>query len=290
MTITATQKSARMTGVGASEVAAVLGLDPYRSAYDVWAEKTGKLEAEKVDSEAASLGNELEPLLLKRAAGLLGKPVVPAPERFEAPNGVMFAHLDGMVGHALSGSDIVEAKSSMLEGDWGEPGTHLVPERVAIQVQAQMFCADSSVAHVIFASTKFGLRGFRPELYRVERSLVLIDAIEEGVCNFWLRHVQKDIPPPQSLPTEEVYKRFRRTVGKTVTIADSLVRAYIDANEQAKQAEKAKESTKAALIAALGDAEVGESGIGTVFYKLQQRKGYTVAATEYRQLRIGGVK
>jgi len=40
--LTTEQRAARMTGIGASECAAIMGFDPYRTAHQVWLEKTGR--------------------------------------------------------------------------------------------------------------------------------------------------------------------------------------------------------------------------------------------------------
>lgn len=51
--------AARRKGIGASELAAILGLDPYRTPLDVWMEKTGRA-AQFGGNEATFRGNALE--------------------------------------------------------------------------------------------------------------------------------------------------------------------------------------------------------------------------------------
>ena len=51
--------SARRQGIGASELAAILGLDPYRTPLDVWMEKTGRT-VQFMGNEATFRGNALE--------------------------------------------------------------------------------------------------------------------------------------------------------------------------------------------------------------------------------------
>lgn len=283
MTITAAQLAARAEGIGASEVGAILGVDPYRSAWDVWAEKTGKLEPETRTTDAMDLGNELEPLLLKRCSLALGKPVVKTTGTFKAANGIMFANLDGMVGRSARGSENVECKSSMLPDGWGDAGTDQVPDRVLTQVTTQMFCADSPLTHISRADTRFGLKfslylvTFNPELSRI---------LEDRVCEFWRKYVLTDTPPPDSPPTLEVAKRLRRTLGAVREVPVDLVRAVIDRRASKLAAEKESKAADAALIAALGDAEIGECALGSIEYREVSRKGYTVDATTFRQLKL----
>jgi putative phage-type endonuclease len=51
--------TARAKGIGASELAAILGLDPYRTPLDVWMEKTGR-KPQFMGNEATFRGNALE--------------------------------------------------------------------------------------------------------------------------------------------------------------------------------------------------------------------------------------
>lgn len=54
----------RKQGVGGSDVAAIMGLSHYRSAYSVWAEKCGLYEPEDIgDRPAVHWGNVLEPIV-----------------------------------------------------------------------------------------------------------------------------------------------------------------------------------------------------------------------------------
>ena len=57
--------------VGASEVAAILGLSPYSKPFDVWAVKKGIVEPFK-GNEATRLGQTLESSILDHAEGVLG--------------------------------------------------------------------------------------------------------------------------------------------------------------------------------------------------------------------------
>ena len=56
----------RSLGIGASETAAALGENPYRSPFSLWAEKTGKLEpADLSKFERVEWGNRLEGAIAK---------------------------------------------------------------------------------------------------------------------------------------------------------------------------------------------------------------------------------
>lgn len=54
----------RRRGVGGSDVASIMGLSPYRGAYEVWAEKSGLIESPDISGkQAVAWGNILEPVV-----------------------------------------------------------------------------------------------------------------------------------------------------------------------------------------------------------------------------------
>lgn len=62
--------------IGGSDAAVVLGLNPYKSPYSLWAEKTGAVEPGDIsDKEAVRLGNDLEEYVAKRWTEKTGKKV-----------------------------------------------------------------------------------------------------------------------------------------------------------------------------------------------------------------------
>ena len=58
----------RSKGLGGSDAGAVVGLNPYKSAYSLWAEKTGQISNVVEENEAIRLGNDLEDYVAKRFA------------------------------------------------------------------------------------------------------------------------------------------------------------------------------------------------------------------------------
>jgi putative phage-type endonuclease len=258
MGLTATQLAARAEGIGASEIGAIMGLDPFKNAWAVWAEKTGKV-APQTENDAMRWGNLLEPVILKCAEDELKKRVIRPTGTYKHDNGIMFANIDGMVvpegEQARRGCELVECKSSRIQHGWGEPGTDQMPDRVMLQVTAQMMCAGSDNAYV--ARMGFGNFGLTFGIYPVTLDSNLAEAIEEACVSFWANHVQKDIAPENIEPDLETAKRIIHKAGVTRPVAHKLVTAYIDAREAAKLADEAKEQAQAALLAALEGAEIG---------------------------------
>ena len=55
----------RTQGIGGSDVSIIAGINPYKSIYQLWLEKTGQIEPEQTDSEFAHFGTLLEPIVRK---------------------------------------------------------------------------------------------------------------------------------------------------------------------------------------------------------------------------------
>ncbi len=116
--------SARASGVGASEVSALLGLNPWRSLRDLWREKTGaKPPADLSRVPAVQRGVRLESSLLSAHAHHARRDVFPWPQCsvIRHPSAPLFATLDGQQ-RDRSGVrrdlGIVEAKTASRAGDW----------------------------------------------------------------------------------------------------------------------------------------------------------------------------
>lgn len=261
MGLTDKQLADRVNGIGASSVPAILGVDPWRSAYDEWLILTGKVEPPEA-GEAAEIGTLVEPAIFTLTERRTGRKVLRPTATFVADNGVMRANVDAMLDKAVRGADIVEAKSTGIAEGWGEPGGDDIPERVLVQVHAQFVCAGSTFAHV---ARLLGRYGFKFDLYDVEHNERLAEIIEQRVCDFWHKNVLADVPPPDSCPSLELAKAMKRTPGKTITWRVPELGHYVGwhyAKIAADNAGAEEERRKAVLLAALGDAEAVQGAEG----------------------------
>ncbi|OYP14015.1 hypothetical protein CFC35_05475 [Streptomyces sp. FBKL.4005] len=114
--------AARASGIGGSEIAAVLGLSPYESAFSLWHRKQGLIGPVE-ESEEMYWGKVHEPAICTRfAAEHPDLPVTPAPTYAHPDRPWQIANPDR---HA--GPDLLEAKSSRDAEGWGEEGTDQIP-------------------------------------------------------------------------------------------------------------------------------------------------------------------
>jgi len=281
MPITATQLEKRKERLGSSDMAALLGLDPFRNAYDVWLEKTGKLEGQETN-QAMDAGTMFEDGVLQYAEKELGK-LTRNQFRSAKDRGIpLGANIDAL----LVGSGIpVEAKTAGLFGPlrdvWGEAGTDEVPDRVIIQATVHMICSLTDMCHV---AAFLGGRGF--QLYTVQRDATIVDVVSETAVNFWNKNIIGDTPPDNTLPSAQSIKRIRRQPETVVSIDQALVDAWLTAKDFAKAAELVKDEKEIALLTALGDAEGGQCYGGLLTYFSQNRTSIDAKLLKVEQPRI----
>jgi putative phage-type endonuclease len=279
MPITEAQRELRKQHLGSSDMAAIMGFDKFKTAYDVWLDKTDKVVPEE-ETAVMYAGTMFEDGVLKFAEGQLGDIIR---NQYRRAAGLPIgSNVDGIV--KITGQP-VEAKTAGLFGPvhdvWGDDGTDQVPDRVIIQSHVHMLCCEADVCHV---AAFVGGRGFL--LYHVNRDMDIIETITNTAIDFWNNHVLKDIPPENAEPSLQLVKRMKREPNKTVQVDDELASAWLKANEELGIAKKKEEQAKAQFIAAIGDAEAATCTHGTFTYFETTRKGYVVKDTKFRTLRF----
>ena len=88
----------RTMGIGGSDASVIAGVNPYRSVFQLWKEKTGQEEPEEKDSEYTHFGSLLEPVIKReftRRTGLKVRNRYAILQSEEYP--FMLADLDGIV-------------------------------------------------------------------------------------------------------------------------------------------------------------------------------------------------
>jgi putative phage-type endonuclease len=267
MALTAKQLEDRKAWLGASDMAAVLGLDPYRTPYEVWADKTGRAPARE-GGERAKYGTMIEPVLRAWASAKLERPVVASTSTFRHMSvPCMAVNPDGFVGKCQRGNPLVECKRTSLAQEWGEPGTDQVPYRTIVQVQTQMACTASPHVHVVADIADRFHEG--PEMYIVHRDNEMIAMIEERAVEFW-NLIANDTPPEDGpVPPVEFIAKVRRDTVDPAQVDDAIIAEYQAANERRKKAEKEEEEIKARLLLKLGTSEIGESEMHIVKYVME---------------------
>lgn len=282
MPITNGQLERRKQHIGSSDMAAIMGLDPFRTAYDVWISKTGRLKKNGNSTKAMERGNFLETAILNWFESTTGKKIIRNQYRSAKNEGIPFGtNTDAIVrdeGAPVEGKSVGNYSQEV----WGEPDTDEMPDRVIVQSFVHMICMDAPICYV---PVYLPYRDF--QLFHVDYRPDLATVIIAAGLNFWENHVLKDIPPENALPSIDIAKRIRKQPNKTVSISAGLIAAYEETQAFVKEAKEKKERAQAAILAALDGAEEGIADNGRrVTNFTQKRKGYTVEDTEFAVLRF----
>jgi len=259
----------RTKSIGGSDCAAILGKNPYKSAYDVWLEKTGKISYDDAhfENQATLTGKRLEPALIDFAESETGLAFLRNMREVSDEYPFLSAQFDGLTDCKKYGC---EAKTSGIgsrgfPGDWGDPEEDEtdIPEAYLLQCYHQLIIVPT-IQYIVVPALIAG-RGMI--LFRVHRNDEIQQAILEAEYKFWRDHVMTDTPPDTSGPSIDYAKKMPRFDGKIATIDSELVDSWREAAELRKAAQKQEDALKARVIGALGDADRAIAGDAGVTYK-----------------------
>lgn len=243
----------RRKGVGGSDVAAIMGLSPYRGAYEVWAEKSGLIEAPDIsDKPAVIWGNILESVIGDHYAENHPDREVrrlnAVCQSIERPWAQ--ASLDYEVKDPELGWGVLEIKTAgqRSEGKWDDG----VPLFYQTQVAHYL-----SVTGRAFADVAVLIGGQDYREYRIMRDEDDIRAVESAVDEFWQRVQTGDEPPVDGSPgeAEALLKRHQTSDGEVWDCGDMPreVADYIYYKETADAAKESLEKAGNALKRLIGD-------------------------------------
>lgn len=258
----------RLTGLGGSDLGAILGLNPYRTPYDVWLEKTRRHTTE-VDGIHLRHGQWNEQFIADeytRATGL-------RTQRYNAmlrhPEAPLIGHVDRLV--IPEGAKIASYKAEIRtdrglecktasafaagrDSEWGPAGTDQVPQSYLLQIagyQALTGCERWDLAALIGNSD---LR-----IYHFTRDRELESYILEEASRWWRDYVVADVPPPPSSELEARQRWPGHSPGRALEADESL---YTDLTllarlkAEIRDYEKQEQALKDRILPALEDAEI----------------------------------
>lgn len=188
----------RRSGIGGSDIAAIIGLNPWKTPLQVFLDKKGK--SEQVESnEKMKWGNVLEPVVAKEFAERTESNIVRINYLLaDKTHDYMMADIDRLIIETKDiikedmGNGILEIKTTGWGEAW-EDGN--IPETAYCQVQWYLGITGLKWAKV--AALVRGQELIIPEI--IWRSDETIKALQDMATMFWKEHIIKDqIPTPQS--------------------------------------------------------------------------------------------
>ena len=264
----------RKQGIGSSDAAAAVGLNPYKSQLELWLEKTGRDGTlPKVDphDEESPLywGNLLEHIVAAHYTKRTGNRVRRINAVLQHPDPAlpwMLANIDREVTGAPD-VQILECKTAGINGArlWRDG----VPEYVQLQVHHQLAVTGKQAADVAVL-----LGGQHLEIHRIERNESLIARLIDLERQFW-QYVENDTPPPaDGSDSAELALRclYPDDTGQTVDFRDhrNLSACFADllaVRQSIAEQEKLEAQLKQTLQQAMGNATRADFETGSVTWK-----------------------
>lgn len=260
----------RRGGIGSSDAAAAVGLNPYKSPLALWMDKTGRAveqedAAEDMD-DPRYWGTLLEPYVASAYQRKTGRKVRKVNAVLQHPTfPFMLANLDREI---VGDPDvqILECKTA------GEFGARLwkdgVPEYVQLQVQHQLAVTGKQAADVAVL-----LCGQQLEVHRIERDDELIGRLTLLETRFW-EHVETDTPPPAdgSESSAKALRQLYRDQGTVLdctgnTDLDGAFNTLVSLREELDAKGQEAEQLKQVIQQAMAEASKAIFSRGEVTYK-----------------------
>lgn len=245
----------RKNGIGGSDAGAVCGLNPYRTAIQVYYDKTSE-EIEETDNEAMRQGRELEEYVARRFCEASGKKVRRANAMFyDEKNPFMLADVDRMIVGENAGLECKTASPYMAE-QWKDGS---IP--VSYQIQCYHYMAVCRTDAWYIAVLIYG-REFK--YYRIERDDEVIENLIRIEKEFWNGNViPRVMPDPDGSKTADlaIAERFKDAQRNTILLSgfDERLRRRQELLTVMEHMEKEKRQIDQELKLYLGNAETAEN-------------------------------
>lgn len=292
----------RTKGVGGSDVAAIMGLSPWRTPMQVWAEKTGRAEPEDLSGKPyVTFGVTMEPVIgkwyadhhperkVRRVNAIcqsIARPWAQASLDYEVRDGNRWG--------------VLEIKTARTASDWqsGVPAYYLTQVTHYLSVTGRPF-ADVAV---FFRDT------CEYATYRIERDEEDVSAVDQAVDTFWHDYVEAGVMPVlagtsgEAATLTSMYGLPDGEIG--YTLDPEVVQAISDYQEAAAREKEAREVKTAAstkLAAQIGNRKGLETDVARVTWvrserttldakRLQAEQPDIFAEYSCRVVRNGGIR
>ena len=249
----------RRDSIGGSEAAAILGMNPWKSAYQLWLEKTGSAEPEDIsDKGVVHFGTKLEPLVAEEFCRREGKKVKKCGLFRSKQHPFMTASFDRLLVGEEAGLEC-KTTSAYKGKDWDEGK---IPPQYYVQCMHYMMVSGLPRWYIACL-----VGGNHFVTWIIDRNDDEIAALQAAECDFW-RQVQYREPPKidgSESTTKALQDKFKGGEIEPVTLPIEAMELLtrldeLKALEQDVKAQKQEIQNK--VCALLGDAEIGYVGEG----------------------------
>lgn len=224
----------RTTGLGATDIAGIVGVSPYRTPIEVYQEKAG--ESEPVEQTwRMRMGQILEDAIADAYSESTGRKLAKMSTVRHKRYPFLYAHPDRRI---IGEPGLVEIKATERRSSYDDGP----PPAVRVQCQWQMALTERLFCDVAVLSGTSGI-----DIHTVKRDQDLIDALTEAAVTFWQDHVAAGVPP--TVDGTDAYRRYlvaahpREEVEEVVATAEQVL--MLDELKAATGSVKAAEQHKA---------------------------------------------
>ena len=256
----------RTKGIVGSDVSVIAGVNPFRSIFQLWLEKTGQIEPEETENENTHFGNVLEPVVKRefsKRTGLKVRAKRALLQSEEYP--FMLADLDGVI-YENGKMNLFEAKTaSAYKQEIWEKG---IPEEYVLQVQHYM--AVTGAEKTYLAALVGGNRFYWKVVRRDEQKIAEIIALEKA---FWEENVlagKEPVPDGSGATTDFLNEKYSSSNGNTILLPEEalgLCRRYEELSGQLNELQDKKDAVSNQLKNFLKNNESGVIGEYRVTWK-----------------------
>lgn len=263
-------KLRRELGIGGSEAGAIVGLNPYQSAYSLWAEKTGKIEGFE-GNLTTEVGSYLEEFVAKLFERETGKKV-------RRKNRMLvndkypwaFANVDRLI---VGENAVLEIKTTNSFPTMKRFAKGEYPEQWYCQMTHYLAVGEYDKAYLAVLVNCRELK-----LFELERDEAEIESLMSAEENFW-RLVKADTAPEtdgSEATSKALSEVFPTSDGSSVNLMgyESDMDSYMALSKQISELTKLKDAVGNRIKAFMGNAAKGESTRYKVSYSSSERRSF----------------
>ncbi|WP_198491819.1 YqaJ viral recombinase family nuclease [Listeria monocytogenes] len=203
----------RRQGIGGSDAGIIMGLNKYKTPFELWLDKTGQILPDESAGEAAYWGNQMEEVVAKEFEKRTGKKVRRSNMMYQHPeHDFMLANVDRFI---VGEDALLECKtaSAYLAKEWESDE---VPATYLVQIQHYLAVTGKSKAYVavLIGGNKFIWK-------EIERDEELINQIIAFELDFWETNIKGHVAPAldgSSAAEKYLKDRFAKSEDKQIIL------------------------------------------------------------------------
>lgn len=239
----------RRRGIGGSDVAAIFGISPFRTARDIYYDKLNIADVEEDAGNwvAMEMGHLLEDLVAEIFHRKTGYEIYQMKKMFAHPRyPFMLADVDYFVTLPGGETAILEVKTTNYNArdNWWLYGKEIVP--AYYETQGRHYMAVMDLNRVFFCCL-YGNTEDEVIIREIGRDAAYEEEMIYLESEFWERHVLTNVPPPYTEDGELIVESSRRHTGAADTSAPAVTMGagmtatlmrYLELQEEKKNSEK----------------------------------------------------